>query len=215
MSRRHLAVAAALSFLAASSAFAQEVSILNPMAASYKLSGFTYVPPKGDGWREIGYALDSLRLVYAEQLGEGQINTRVDFTAQAFPIDQPAAAPDGAQLAQLSLQQRLTEKGDTLVAMSKVAPVEGKVPIHEYTLIVKISGEDHAEHYFVALAPDKTQYLAAKMITKDTNFREQPFFAPMLESIRSLTFESAGASSSAPTPAAPAATPPATPPAAN
>ena len=158
--------------LAASSALAQDVLTLNPMAPSYKLLGFTYTPPKGDGWREIGYVLEALRLVYAEQIGD-KINTHVDFTAQAFPVTPPTPTLEASQLAQMSMQQRLGEKGDTLVALSQVAPVEGaKIPVFEYTLIVKIDGADAVEHYFVSLAPDKQQYFAANgYFVLDTNFR--------------------------------------------
>jgi hypothetical protein len=210
--------------LAALDAFAQGVSVLNPMAPSYKLYGFTYEPPKGDGWRELGYAMDALRIVYAEQTSETQINTRADFTVQAFPIDEPSKAPEAAQLAQLSMTQRIQEKGESLVAMSQVQPVEGKLPIYEYTLIVKVEGADVAEHNFVALAPDKTQYLAAKLLTKDTDFRAQPFYAPLQESMQQglqwgAAAKEAGSAAAAnpadPTPApadaAPAASPPAAP----
>jgi hypothetical protein len=80
-------IAAACSVLVcAHSAVAQGVSMLNPMRPLYELQAFVFDPPDGDGWRELGAGPDTVRIVYAEQLAEGQINTRADFTAQTFEI---------------------------------------------------------------------------------------------------------------------------------
>lgn len=188
---KHFALLAVL-LLSTTHAAAQDVTVLQPLLPTYDLNGFKYQPPKGDGWRDVGSAPESVRLVYAEQIGEGQINSRMDFHAQAFLVPEPDKAPDAAQLTKLSMAQRIEEKKEdkalTLVAMSRIEPVEAEIPTFEYTLVLKVGEEEFFENYVVALAPDKTQYLAAKLVTKDKDFREQPYYAPLRASITGLTF---------------------------
>jgi hypothetical protein len=215
-----------LSFACAGRAAAQGVSMLNPIAPTYTLLGFVYTPPKTDGWRELTSQPDAVRIVYAEQLDPAQINTRADFTVQSFPIDAPAKVPDAITLTQLSMSQRLDEKkqetATEVVAISRPQQLVGEVPTFEYELRLKVNGEEVFEDYFVALAPDKSQYLAAKMVTKDKDFRELPYFKPLQDSMTALKFPgaapldqqssngSASASTSAPSPK-PADTAPAPP----
>jgi len=195
--------------LAVADAGAQGLSTLNPLAAVYSLIGFAYEPPKGDGWRELASTPDAVRIVYAEQLAADQINTRADFGAQAFPVSEPDKIPDAATLARMSMAQRTQEKGKDLVAMSKLEPVEGAgVPMFEYTLVAKVESEDYFENYFVALAPDKTQYLAGKLVTKEKDFREQPYYAPFRASMLGLKFRAAE-KPNAPEPSKAAPAPPA------
>jgi hypothetical protein len=166
--------------------------MLNPLAPSYKLLGFVYAPPKGDGWRELAAQPDAVRIVYAEQLDTTQINTRVDFTAQSFLVDDPAKLADALTLTQLSMNQRLEEKkqetGTEVLAISRPQALVGEVPMFEYELRTKVNGEEMFEDYFVALAPDKSQYLAAKMVTSDKDFRNLPWFKPLQDSMTGLKF---------------------------
>jgi hypothetical protein len=182
-------------------AAAQGFSVLNPLAPSYTLLGFVYEPPKGEGWREVGKGADMVHLIYAEQLAEGQINTRGDFTAQSFPVSLPEKVqlPDGFTLTRLSQAQRLKEKKDEnveLVALSEPAQL-GDSLVYEYTLVLKIANEDVLEHYFVALAPDKSEYVAAKIVSKDKDLRDQPYFKAVQDSMKLLKFGSAPSTDSA------------------
>jgi len=188
--------------------------MLNPMQPRYALLGFVFAPPKVDGWRELASQPDAVRIVYAEQIENSQINTRADVTIQVFPIDEPAKVPDAATLTRLSMNQRVEEKknetGTEILAMSYPQALVGDVPTFEYQLNLKIAGEEVFEDYFVALAPDKSQYLAAKLVTKDKDFRELPYFKPLQDSMTQLTFANAAAPPPAASPApAEAASPPA------
>lgn len=191
--------------LAASPAAAQGLTMLSPMAPSYSLNGFTYEPPKGEGWRELASAPDALRIVYAEQITADQINTRADFGAQAFPIPEPEKAPNAEVLARLSLEQRTQEKGKDLVAMSAIEPVDGaQVPMFQYTIVTKVEQEDYYETYFIALAPDKSEYFAGKLVTKDHEFRDQAYYAVLRASMAGMKFAAAEKPASAEPPPAPA-----------
>jgi hypothetical protein len=179
----------------AGSAAAQGVSMLNPIQPAYKLLGFVYTPPKGDGWRELISQTDAVRIVYAEQLDPAQLNTRVDFTLQAFLVDDPAKVTDVLGLTQLSMSQRLEEKKlekeTEVLAISRPSQLPGEVPAFEYELRTKVNGEEYFEDYFVALSADKTQYLAAKMVTQDKDFRSSPWFKPLQDSVMALKFPGA------------------------
>ena len=190
---KHFALSLAV-LLAATYAAAQDVSTLNPIARSYGILGFGYPAPKGDGWREIGSGPDYVQLIYAEQLGPDTINTRLAFEAHAFLIPDPSKAPDASVLAQLSMSQRMQEFKDAqqeLVAMSKIEPVQADVPMFQYTLVVKFDEKDRFVNYFVAMAADKSQYFAAKLETQENDFRDQPYYAPLLESLTALKFVAA------------------------
>jgi len=187
---KRLAISLVL-LLAATQAAAQDYTALTPLVRTYSLLGFSFQSPKGDGWREVGSAPDAVQLVYAEQLTPDTINTRLAFEGHAFVILDQSKAPDAATLAQLSMSQRLREAkdaGQELVAMSKIAPVQADVPVFEYTIVLKLDQKDRFLNYFVAMAPDKTQYFAAKLETEDLNFRDQPYYAPLRESIGTLKF---------------------------
>ena len=208
--------------LAATPGVAQDVSTLNPLARSYGILGFSYQPPKGEGWREVGSGPDYVQLVYAEQIGADTINTRLAFEAHAFLIPDPTKAPDPLVLAQLSMSQRIQEFKDAqpapkdgdqnakdasspLVAMSKIEPVQAGVPLYEYTLVVKVDEKERFINYFVALSPDKTQYFAAKLETEDGKFRDESYYAPLHASMETLAFAAADkpkTESSKPEPAA-------------
>jgi hypothetical protein len=222
-------VAIVIVLLTAGYAAAQDVSTLNPMARGYRVLGFSFDAPQGDGWREVGSGQDFLMLIYAEQVGADTINTRLAFEAHAFPIDDPSKAPEPVMLAQMSMSQRVKEFNDAakeaaaakaaatpsqdgsakaddappsqdgdakpndaspgVVAMSNIQQLQSPVPVFEYTLVVKL-GEEKERYitYFVALAPDKTQYFAAKLETQDSDYRDQSYFAPLHASMESLSF---------------------------
>jgi hypothetical protein len=188
---RRLIVLSAL-VLGASQARAEDFTMLSPMAPEYSLLGFAFKPPAGDGWREVGVSPDGVRIVYAEEVGESQINSRADFGAQAFVVEEPDKLPDPGALTRMSMSQRVEEKGKDLVAMSQVQAVDGaQLPMYEYTIVSKVEGNDVFENYFVTVAPDKSQYLAGKLITTDKDFREQPYYAPLRASMGGLRFAAA------------------------
>jgi hypothetical protein len=197
MKKQHFGlILAALALVVAAPAWPQAVSVLNPLARQYEFKSFVFTPPSTDGWREMASAPDAARLVYAERIDEEAINTRADFTAQSFDIDDPSQAPDPFTLARISLAQRVEEKGEALVALSQVQPVQGELGVHEYALVIKVGEDDIFEHYFVALAPDKSEYLAAKLITKDSTYREEPYFRPLYEAVGSMKFKGATSAAS-------------------
>ncbi len=190
-----LAIAVACAVPAA----AQGVAMLSPLLPEYRLAGFSYTPPKGDGWRQLELGAELVRLVYAEDPGSGQINLRAEFVVEAHSIPEPALVADGRGLAERSYQQRSEERrvSGTLVAQSQIALVGDRTDLYTYTLISKPAGVDHAEVFYVLLAPDKTRYLAAKLSTNDTAYNEAPYYPAFFDSLGSLRF----------LPAAPAAEP--------
>jgi hypothetical protein len=194
----------------AAGARAQGLSVLNPLAPTYPMLSFTFESPKGDGWRELGAAPDSVRLIYAEQLAEGQINARADFNAQAFEISttEKVQLPDLFTLTRMSMAQRQKEKkdeGSEVVAMSPPEQLDALLPMYGYTLVVKTGELEVFEHYFVVLAPNKAEYLSAKLVTKEKDFREQAYFKGIESSMKTLKF--GGAAAGTPDPAATPAEP--------
>jgi hypothetical protein len=55
-----------------------------------------------------------------------------------------------------------------------------------YSLVTRAGDKDVYEIFYVQLKPDKTAYLSAKLLTRDVDYDEQPYFKPFLLSLPSL-----------------------------
>ena len=55
----------------------------------------------------------------------------------------------------------MKERGEKLVAFSKIAPIGANDKVLSYALVTRIGDEDLHEVFYVMLAPDKTSYLVA------------------------------------------------------
>jgi hypothetical protein len=170
---------------------AQEITLLAPMAEEYQLGGFRYLPPPGDGWRQVGTSSDAFRIVYAEQLDEQRINTRLEVVAQTFEIPDPDMVSDALTLTRISQAQQVKERGDTLVAFSGIEKVGESPPVYLFTLVTKVMDSDVFETFAVSLAPDKSAYLVVKLSTREKEFKEAPYYQPFLASLDTLEFPSA------------------------
>jgi hypothetical protein len=203
MKRVGALAALVIAVLAARDAAAQGVTMLAPLLPAYQLGQVEYTPPKGDGWRQLELGPQLLRLVYAEDPGEGQISLRAEFVVETHPIPDPSLVADGRNLAERSYGQRLEErrKSGVLVAQSEIGLVGERDDLYTYSLISKISGVDHAEVFYVLLAPDKSSYLAAKLATKDTAYDQAPYYPALFDSLKSLRVATAQPATVAPTPA--------------
>jgi hypothetical protein len=166
------------------------ISMYAPIAPKYQLGEFVYKAPTADGWRQVTTAENMFILVYAEQIDEGQINTRVQVNAETYKI--PEGAADGRDTLWLTEQgqaQQVKERGENLVAFSKITPVGSNADVLSYSLVTKSGGVDIFETFYVMLAPDKESYLVAKVTTKDIDFRTQPYFSQLEASLASLEHE--------------------------
>jgi hypothetical protein len=185
-------------------ASAQGVSIYAPLAERYQIGEFTYEAPKADGWRQVTSGDTSFVLVYAETVDTEKINTRAQVNAEAFAI--PAGAAEGHDTLWLTEQgqaQQVKERGDKLVAFSKITPLGSNADVMSYSLVTKDSGVELYETFYVMLAPNKTSYIVAKITTKDTDFRNQPYFGQVEASLASLRHSPRSNDSASPPPAPP------------
>ena len=192
----------AVAVVSARGAAAQGMAMLAPLLPEYRLGQVEYAPPRGDGWRQLELGPQLLRLVYAEDPGAGQINLRAEFVVESHAIPDPSLVADGRDLAERSYQQRLEErqKSGVLVAQSQIALVGERNDLYMYSLISKISGVDHAEVFYVLLAPDKSRYVAAKLATKDTAYDQAPYYPALFDSLKSLRVAAAQPAAITPAP---------------
>ena len=179
------------------------VSVYAPVAPKYQLGDFDYVAPSTDGWRQVTSEASMFILVYAEVLDSGQLNTRAQVNAEAHAV--PASAAEGRDTLWLTEQgqaQQVKERGDKLVAFSKIAPLEANPAVMTYSLVTKIGDEEMFETFYVILAPDKKSYLVAKLTTKDVDFRTQSYFSQLESSLASLRHAPRAPGAPAPPPSA-------------
>lgn len=197
---RRIALAFLSVLLVATTAAAQGgVSVYAPLAPKYQLGDFDYEGPTVAGWRQVTSAENMFILVYAEEIDGGQINTRAQVNAESYKI--PDGAADGRDTLWLTEQgqaQQVKERGDKLVAFSKITPIESNPSVMSYSLVTKIDGVDMFETFYVALAPDKTSYIVGKLTTKDIDFRTQPYFSQLEASLKSLRHAPRAAESAPP-----------------
>jgi hypothetical protein len=182
---------AALAFV--SPAGAQQMTMLAPLASEYVVGGFQYTPPGGGGWRQLAESTDGFRLVYADKLPDEKINMRAELVAQAFEIPDPALTSDALSLARVSQSQQLKKMGDALVAFSAVKKVADDPEVGLFTLVSKAGDVDAFETFAVALAPDKSAYLVAKLTTREKQFRDAPYYKGFVASLGNLEFHSTSA----------------------
>jgi hypothetical protein len=176
-----------LLFAATAAAQTQVLSVLAPIQPSYKLGDFDYRAPSEDGWRQVTSAPNSFVLVYAETVPPDQINTRIQVDAEAFVVPDPAVIRDLMWLTEQSQAQQVKERGDNLLAFSKIAPIASTDKVLSYALVTRAGDADIHEVFYVTLAPDKTSYLVAKMTTKEQDYRQQVYFGQFEVSLASLT----------------------------
>jgi hypothetical protein len=168
-------------------AWAQGVSVYAPLQSEYKLGDFAYKGPGGDGWRQVETFGNTLILVYAETVDGDQIHTRTQVDMEAFAANPEELRGDVMWLTEQSHAQQVKERSDKLVAFSRIGPVESNPAVMSYALVTRIApDEDMFETFYVALAKDKTSYFVAKLATKDTDYRSQPYFSGFESSLASL-----------------------------
>ena len=170
-------------------AIAQGMARLMPLQSSYTIGRFQYEPPQGDGWAHVASSHSVFRFIYAEQLGAEAILTRTEIVIESFDIPDPALVADARTLTQLSLNQQAKEREANLVAYSPIESLATEPAVHAFTLVTKTGDKEVFESFFVALAPDKSQYLVGKMTTNEKDFLEAPYYAPLRTSMSALRFE--------------------------
>jgi hypothetical protein len=179
---------AALLFSVVPSALAQGVLTLVEPAPSYNLSGFRYVPPQADGWRQLSVDPAGAEFVYAETADGTTINTRCQVTMRAFPVPDPTKVEGVGQLGNASRQQQYDSRRDEVLGLSSAVPLAGS-DLFTYSFVVKSPvNEDERgyEDYYIGLAGDKSEYLVVQLVTRDEDFRDQVYFSYLLGSLASL-----------------------------
>jgi hypothetical protein len=139
-----------------------------------------------------------LRLVYAEVLDSGAIHTRADIVAEAFPIPSPDLVPDALRLTLSGQSQQMEQHGDGLLGYTRVEKVDAGVETHAYTLKTRLTENNQRyEIFFVALAPDKSEYLVVKFTIDEEDYLKQPFFEEFVESFAKLSYPEVAGNASA------------------
>lgn len=177
-------------------AFAQSVSIYGTVQPLYKIGGFDYRAPTVDGWRQVTSSESGFVLVYAEHVPPDQINTRVQVEAESFAVPDPTVVRDLLWLTEQGQAQQVKERGEKLIAFSKIVPVGANDKVLSYALVTRIGQEDLHEIFYVTLAPNKTSYLVAKMTTKEPDYRQQIYFGQFEASLASLAHNASSPSGS-------------------
>jgi hypothetical protein len=177
-------------------AVAQGVSIYAPVQPLYKIGDFDYRAPTVDGWRQVTSSERGFVLVYAEHLPPDQVNTRIQVEAESFAVPDPKMVPDLLWLTEQGQAQQVKERGEKLVAFSKIVPIGASDKVLTYALVTRIGEEDLHEVFYVTLAPDKTSYLVAKMTTKEPDYRQQVYFSQFEASLASLAHKASSPSGS-------------------
>jgi hypothetical protein len=188
VNRLILLLALLVSFpFSASPASAQGVTVYGVVQPEYRVGSFRLYPPTGDGWRQVTNEASVLRLVYAEVLDSGAIHTRADIMAEAFPIPSPDLVDSALRLALNGQSQQMEQYGDTLLGYTRVEKVDSKVETHAYTLKLRLTeAKTRYEIFFVALAPDKSEYLVVKFTIDEEGYLKQPFFEEFVKSFAKM-----------------------------
>ena len=196
--KRHLALSVLVAVVCllpvARPALGQEgVLMMTAPLAEYRVGSFTYSPPSGEGWRQLPMeGGDAVRFVFAERADEGAINMRMELLVQSFPIADAATVNDVASLAELGRSQQVAYHKDQTLKASQVAEVPGTGGIVAYTLNLKVGDMEVSQRFFVALAPDKSQYWVGRVASQEKNFATTPFYAEFYGSLASLEFSGGG-----------------------
>jgi hypothetical protein len=202
----------ALALLVAAPAAAQVQTKYVAPSDGYTIGGFRYAAPTSDGWRQVASGGEALELVYLESLGQDQVNGRAYVAMQAAEIPGDSPVKDLEGLATLSRNQQMEARGDNLVAYSPTALVAGRQDMRTFRLVTSMAGEPDRklfEVFYVALAPDISQYLVMNFATNDEDYENQLFFAQFFASLASVGFRDDAGDKAATAPAgdaAPAAT---------
>lgn len=191
-----IAVAAGVFAVLAASAHAQGTAQLDPVAKSYTLGRFAYEAPLADGWRQLANAKDSLQLVYAEQLEDNKINTRCHVVLEIHELPADSGVPGVAELAEVGRRQMGDRVKAEMAAISPVAAVPGVENIYTYRFLLHgppEMGSDYYQVYYVALAPDKTQYVVIQLNTKDMDYENQIYFQQFYATLARLKYQAPAA----------------------
>ncbi|MFN2375695.1 MAG: hypothetical protein ABR538_04110 [Candidatus Binatia bacterium] len=160
-------------------------------ASQYTLGRFVYQAPSMEGWRQLANVRSSLSLVYAEQQAEDVIETRFGVAIEVHDIPADAVVPDAAALADTSRKQMVELRKADLVAQSAIEAVPSIDNMFTYRLLVRAPLPDQPdayEVYYVAMAPDKTQYVVVQCITKSQDYADQLYFMQFYGSLASLKY---------------------------
>lgn len=177
------------------SGHAQDMLQLVPPSAEYALGGFSYMPPKEDGWRQISRLPNGVSLIYAEQKAPDSIDTRFGVTLEAHDIPPGTKIENPAALAQLSRNQMAEARKTDLVAASPVEAVPSVPNLYTYRLLVHspIKGDSDAyEVYYVMTGADNAQYLVVQCITKTQEYGNELYFNQFYASLASLKYAPTG-----------------------
>jgi hypothetical protein len=177
--------------VATAPAEAQQMMQLDIPLAEYSLGRFTYAPPKVDGWRQMARLPNTVSLVYAEQIGEEQIETRFGVVFEAHDIPADTKVEGAAALADLSRRQMAEARKADLVGLSPIEAVPSMENLYTYRLLVKspLEGKPNVyEVYYVMMSPDATQYLVAQCITKTEEYANELYFQQFYGSLVSLKY---------------------------
>jgi hypothetical protein len=99
---------------------------------------------------------------------------------------------DAAALAALSANQMAEARKDDLVARSPIEAVPTLDNIYTYRLLVHAPVKDQPdayEVYYVALAPDKTEYVVIQCITKTPDYANELYFTELYASLATLKYQ--------------------------
>ena len=191
--RRTLAVSLiAVAFAALTTrALAENTVQLTVPAPEYTLGRFKYQAPKTDGWRQLSDIRDGLSMVYAEQKTEDTIETRFGVVMEVHEIPENVQVEGAPALADLSRKQMVEARKADLVGQSAIEAVPSIDNMYTYRLLVRSPVKDMPdayEIYYVAMAPDKSQYVVIQCITKTPDYANDLYFTEFYGSLASLKY---------------------------
>ncbi len=186
MSELRLAVVAGVVALVVSAGDASAQQVLNPLSGDFTVGTFNYSPPISDGWRELSKGPSGLELVYVEGLADGQINSRAHLVLESSKVPENAEAPDPEVLTRLSRDQQIEARKDVLVGKTDISRVPGDADLYRYTLTTRGGEITLIEAFFVLLARDRSEYVVAKLATREPDYEKSPYFPDFYGSLASL-----------------------------
>jgi hypothetical protein len=176
----------------APASLADDTMQLNVPAPEYTLGRFKYNAPRTDGWRQLANVKDTLSLVYANQPEPDKIETVFGVAIEVHEIPPGTDVKDAAALTALSANQMAEARKEDLVARSPIEAVPTLDNIYTYRLLVHAPVKDQPdayEVYYVALAPDKSQYVVIQCITKTPDYANELYFTELYGSLATLKYQ--------------------------
>jgi len=185
---------AVMQVVGATGAFAQDMAQYDPLAKSYTLGRFQYKGPDADGWRQIANETANLQLVYVEQLEGGKFNTRCHVIFESADVPAAFGSPSAAALADASRREQRDKLKDQVAGASPVAAVPGAENVYTYRFLLHGPpelGSDYYQVYYVALAPDKSQYVVVQLNVLDQDYENQLYFQQFYGTLPNLKYQAA------------------------